>query len=98
MPTYITLVHYTEQGVKTFDELPRRLEKMRAAAEALGAKLVSYYLTMGQYDGVVISEEPDDETVAKIALATAGRGNLRTETFRAFTEAEAVDIAKALGG
>ena len=98
MPTYITLIHYTEQGVKTFNELPRRIEKMRAAAEVVGARLVSYYLTMGQYDGVVISEAPDDETVAKIALATAGRGNLRTETFRAFTEAEATDLAKELGG
>jgi uncharacterized protein with GYD domain len=98
MPTYITLINYTEQGVKTFNELPRRIEKMRAAAEVVGARLISYYLTMGQYDGVVISDAPDDETVAKIALATAGRGNLRTETFRAFTEAEAVDIANDLGG
>jgi uncharacterized protein with GYD domain len=96
MPTYVTLIHYTEQGVKTFNELPRRLEKMRAAAEAVGAKLLAYYLTMGQYDGVVISEAPDDETVARIALATAGRGNLRTETLRAFTEDEAVRIASEL--
>jgi uncharacterized protein with GYD domain len=75
---------------------PRRLEKTRVAAEAAGAKLLAYYLTMGQYDGVVITEAPDDETVTKIALATAGRGNLRTETLRAFTEDEAVRIASEL--
>jgi hypothetical protein len=30
----------------------------------------------------------DDETVAKLALTIASRGNTRTETLRAFTEEE----------
>ena len=61
-----------------------------------GAKLVSFYLTMGQFDAVVISDAPDDQTVAKLALAAAGRGNVRTETLRAFTEDEAKSIAAEL--
>jgi uncharacterized protein with GYD domain len=93
MPTYVTLIHYTEQGVKTFKDLPSRLEETRKAGEAVGAKLISFYLTMGQYDAVVISEAPDDATVAKLALAAAARGNVRTETMRAFSENEARDIA-----
>jgi uncharacterized protein with GYD domain len=96
MPTYVTLVHYTEQGVKTFKDLPARLEDTRKAGETLGAKLTAFYLTMGQYDAVVISEAPDDETVAKLALAAGGRGNVRTETLRAFTEDEAKRIANEL--
>ena len=88
MPTYVTLIHYTEQGVRTYKDLPRRLEETRTAGDALGAKLVAFYLTMGQYDAVVISEAPDDETVAKLALAAGARGNVRTETLRAFTEDE----------
>jgi len=90
---YVTLIRYTEQGVKTFKDLPRRLEETRRAGEPLGAKLVSFYLTMGQYDAVIVSEAPDDETVAKLALAAGGRGNVRTETLRAFTEDEAKRIA-----
>jgi uncharacterized protein with GYD domain len=96
MPTYVTLIHYTEQGVKAFKDLPQRLEDTRRAGEAVGAKLVAFYLTMGQYDAVVVSDAPDDETVAKLALAAAGRGNVRTETLRAFTEDEARSIAADL--
>jgi uncharacterized protein with GYD domain len=96
MPTYVTLIHYTEQGVKTFKELSRRLEETRKAGEAVSAKLVAFYLTMGQYDAVVISEAPDDETVAKLALAAADRGNVRTETLRAFDEDEAKRLAAEL--
>ncbi len=96
MPTYVTLVHYTEQGVKTFKDLPARLEDTRSSGEALGARLTAFYLTMGQYDAVVISEAPNDEAVAKLALAAGGRGNVRTETFRAFTEDEAKRLAAEL--
>jgi uncharacterized protein with GYD domain len=96
MPMYVTLIKYTEQGVKTFKDLPRRLAETRTAGEAAGAKLVAFYLTMGQYDAVVVSEAPDDETVATLALAAGGRGNVRTETLRAFTEDEAKKLAAAL--
>jgi uncharacterized protein with GYD domain len=58
--------------------------------------LVSYYLTMGQYDAVAISEAPDDQTIAKLALGAGARGNVRTETMRAFTDEEARAIAADL--
>ena len=96
MPMYVTLIRYTEQGIKTFKNLPSRLEETRKAGEAVGAKLVAFYLTMGQYDAVVVSEAPDDETVATLALAAGGRGNVRTETLRAFTEDEAKKLATAV--
>jgi uncharacterized protein with GYD domain len=96
MPTYITLIHYTKQGVKTFSDLPQRIEETKTAGEAVGAKLVGYYLTMGQYDAVAISEAPDDHTIAKLALAAGARGNVRTETMRAFTVDEARSIAGEL--
>ena len=96
MPTYITLIHYTKQGVKTFKDLSQRIEETKAAGEAVGARLVGYYLTMGQYDAVAISEAPDDQTIAKLALAAGARGNVRTETMRAFTDEEARSIAGEL--
>jgi uncharacterized protein with GYD domain len=96
MPMYVTLIRYTEQGIKTFKDLPKRLEETRTAGEAAGAKLVAFYLTMGQYDAVVVSEAPDDETVATLALAAGGRGNVRTETLRAFSEDEAKKLATAV--
>ena len=96
MPTYVTLIHYTEQGVKTFKDLSQRLDETRQAGQAIGAELVGYYLTMGQYDAIAISEAPDDAAIAKLALAAGARGNVRTETFRAFTEDEAKAIAAEL--
>lgn len=96
MPTYITLITYTEQGIKSFKDLPGRLEETKRSGQAAGAKLLAYYLTMGQYDAVVVSEAPDDETIAKLALAAGARGNVRTETLRAFTEDEAKKLAAGL--
>ena len=43
---------------------------------------------MGQYDGVVIGEAPNDEAYARTMLAAASDGNTQTETLRAFTEDE----------
>tara|TARA_B100001013_G_scaffold241510_1_gene149120 strand:+ start:29 stop:322 length:294 start_codon:yes stop_codon:yes gene_type:complete len=88
MATYITLINLTEQGVKTIKDLPARLAAGRQAMEANGGKLLQYYLTLGAQDAVVITELPDDETAASVALQQAGLGNLRTTTMRAFTEAE----------
>ncbi|MCS5583095.1 MAG: GYD domain-containing protein [Pseudomonadales bacterium] len=88
MATDITLINLTEQGVKTIKDLPARLSAGRQAMEANGGKLLQYYLTLGAQDAVVITELPDDETAASVALQQAGLGNLRTTTMRAFTEAE----------
>ena len=88
MATYITLINLTEQGVKTIKDLPARIAAGRQAMEANGGKLLQYYLTLGAQDAVVVYEFPDDETVASMALAQAGLGNIRTTSMRAFTEAE----------
>ncbi len=88
MATYITLVRYTQQGIDNIKEGPNRLDVAKQAFKAMGAELKEYYLVMGQYDAVVISEAPNDETVAKLALSIGSKGSIRTETFRAFSEDE----------
>jgi uncharacterized protein with GYD domain len=96
MPTYITLIRWTQKGIENVKEGPARLDMAKEAFKAVGAELKEMYLVMGQYDMVVIGEIPDDETVAKISLATGAQGNVRTETFRAFTENEYRKIIAAL--
>ena len=88
MATYITLLNFTEQGVKTIKELPARISAGRKELKANGGKIVQYYLTLGAQDVVVIFELPDDKTTAGAMLAQAGLENLRTTTMRAFTEPE----------
>jgi len=88
MATYITLLRYTQQGIQNLSESPTRLDAAKEGFRKMGAELKEYYATTGQYDAVVISEAPDDETIAKLSLAIGKQGNVRTETLRAFTEAE----------
>ena len=96
MPTYITLLRYTQQGIEKIKESPERLEAAKQSLRAMGGELKAFYLVLGQYDAVVISELPDDDAAAKLALATGSRGFVRTETLRAFTEEEYRRIIAAL--
>ena len=96
MPTYITLIRYTTQGMQNIKDAPARLDAARQAAQELGVDVKAYYLTMGQYDAVTIIEAPDDETVARIALTVGSRGNVSTETLRAFSEEEFRRITSSL--
>ncbi len=96
MATYITLINYTDQGVRNAKDIPQRLEANKAMIESMGGRFIAYYLTLGQFDAVVIAEAPDDETVAKLAMKVAGAGNVRTTPMRAFDEAEATRIFQSL--
>jgi uncharacterized protein with GYD domain len=96
MPTYITLLRFTQQGVEKIKESPARLDRARQAFQAMGAELKTFYLVLGQYDAVVIADAPNDEVVAKLALAIGAQGNVRTETLRAFTEEEYRKMIAAL--
>jgi uncharacterized protein with GYD domain len=96
MATYISLLRYTQKGAENIKESPARLDAAKKVFQSMGAELKQWYLVMGQYDAVVISEGPDDDTVAKLLLVIGAQGNIKTETFRAFTEEEFRKIIAAL--
>lgn len=96
MPMYITLVNWTDQGIRNVKESPARADAFKQAARSMGSEVKALYLVTGQYDFVAVTEAPDDETAAKLSIATASLGNVRTETLRAFTEAEYRDIVAGL--
>ena len=96
MPTYIVLGKYTSQGITNIKNGPQRTVYARQAIEAAGGKMLAFYLTLGQYDFINISEAPDDETFATILLSLASSGNISTETLRAFTEDEYKQIVDAM--
>lgn len=95
MPKYVTLVSFTDQGIQTVRDLPQRWDAARKAVEAVGGS-IELYLTMGQYDQVVITEFPSDEAGVIAALAIGSGGNVRTETLKAFPEEEARKIVQGL--
>jgi uncharacterized protein with GYD domain len=96
MPTYISMLRYTQQGISTIKNAPARIDAAKEAYRKAGGELKSIYLTFGQYDLVAIAEMPNDEAVARMALAQGALGNVRTETMRAFTETEFRKIAGSL--
>ena len=88
MATYISLIKLTHQGVTSIKDGPARLDAGKETLKSFGSELKAFYLTMGRYDIVAISEAPDDAAAAKTALAIGAAGNVTTETLRAFTEDE----------
>jgi uncharacterized protein with GYD domain len=96
MPHFITLIRYTQQGAAKIKESPARLDAAKKAAEKAGGKIHAWYLTMGKYDAVIISEFPNDEASAKFMLATGALGNVTTQTLKAFTEDEYRKIVASL--
>ena len=96
MPTYITLVKFTQKGIENIKESPARLEKVKAAMKAAGGELKAFYLTLGHYDMVVVSEAPNDEACAVTMLAVSAAGAVRSETLKAFTEDEYKKIIAAI--
>ena len=96
MPTYVTLMNWTDQGIRNVKDMPDRAAQASAAIQAAGGELKAIYVTMGQYDLVAIMELPSDEVAAGVALAVAGGGDGRSETLRAFTMDEFAGIVSNL--
>ncbi len=96
MATYVTLWKYTHDGITAIKDSPARLDAVRGLLSAMGAEMKAFYLTMGAYDLVTVTEAPDDETAAKATLAIASQGSVSSETLRAFTEPEYRDIIAGL--
>ena len=96
MPTYISLVNLTEQGIREAKSAPERLQTFEAAVKEVGGKLIGFYLVMGQYDYIILTEAPDDQTAARLILGTIAQGTVRTQTTRAFPREEFEQIARGL--
>jgi uncharacterized protein with GYD domain len=75
-------------------DLPRRIENARATFRQYGAEMKQIYFAMGQFDYVVIAEAPDDETITRVALSVSSQGNVRTNSFRVFTEQEVMSLVE----
>jgi uncharacterized protein with GYD domain len=88
MPTYVTLINWTDQGVKNFKDTVDRYEAAQGSMGEAGVSFKDIYWTIGPYDIVGILEAPDDETATAALLSVAGQGNIRTTSLRAFSASE----------
>jgi uncharacterized protein with GYD domain len=88
MPTYVSLVRWTDQGIRNYRESVQRAEAFRNAVSQSGGQVRELLWTLGEYDIVTVMDAPDDESAMALLLQTASLGNIRTQTMRAMSPDE----------
>jgi uncharacterized protein with GYD domain len=96
MPHYVLLMNLTEKGVAEIKNAPARVAEAVKAGEAIGGKMLAFYMVMGEYDYIAIAEGTDDESMAMFLLGLAKDGYVRTKTLKAFTLEELTAIVAKL--
>jgi uncharacterized protein with GYD domain len=97
MTTYVMLAEWTEQGIRAIKESPRRLDAARQNLKEMGGEIRSFFMTMGEYDMVIVYDAPDDAVAARFTLLLGGSGYIRTTTMKAFPEQAYREIIASLG-
>ena len=92
MAMYVSLLQFTEQGVRTVKDTIQRAAAATAEAEKMGAKVIDAFWTMGAYDVVLLLDAPNDESITAFALKLGSQGNVKTQTMRAFKREEMANI------
>lgn len=88
MASYVSLLQFTDQGIRSVKDTTKRAEAAKAMAAKVGVKVTDVLWTLGPYDLVLLGEAPDDETMTAYALGLAALGNVKTQTLRAFRAKE----------
>jgi uncharacterized protein with GYD domain len=88
MPMFIMSLGWTDQGIRTVKDAPKRSKAARDLAKKVGVDIKELYLTSGDSDLLIIVDTPNGDNVAKFALALGALGNVRSRTARAWPEAE----------
>lgn len=91
MPTYVMLTNLTADGVRTLKSNPSRVGEVNMEVEALGAKVIEQYATLGRFDFVTVVEAPDSETMAKVSVELGSRGTMSSETLVAIPAEQFAD-------
>lgn len=84
MATFVSLINWTDQGIKNFRDTAKRADAFTELVEKLGGSVKGVYWTLGEYDLIAITEAPDAETATAVLLQLGSMGNIRTTTLQAF--------------
>jgi uncharacterized protein with GYD domain len=96
MATYVATVKFTPQGVAAIKDTGKRANAFKNAAKKLGVKVTNLYWTLGPFDGLVILEADDEQSVTVAMLQLAAQGNVQTQTSRAFNSGEIEKVVARL--
>lgn len=87
MATFISLVNFTDQGIRNVKESPNRAEVFKGLAAKMGLTVKSMYWTSGSYDLVLVTEGTDQAAMATL-LSVGSLGNVRSQTLHAYSADE----------
>ena len=90
---FMCYLNWTEQGARAMKDAPRRYEATKATVEKLGGRIVSAYITTGQYDVALTLDMPNGDAMTQYVVWLSSQGNARTTTVRAWTPEEFGKIA-----
>ena len=82
MAINVSLVSFTEQGIRNVKESPQRARAFRELCKQHGVQVREMLWTHGPYDMVVITEGPE-EALSAVTVSVAKLGNVRTQSLRA---------------
>ena len=97
MTTYVSLVNWTDQGIKSFRDSPQRVADFTKRVESAGGHVRELLWTVGEYDMICILDVPDEETGVAALLEVGSAGNIRSKTMRAFNSEEMAGIIRRTG-
>ncbi|XIA63162.1 GYD domain-containing protein [Bradyrhizobium sp. TZ2] len=92
MVTYVVLANFTDQGVRSAKDSPKRAEAFKRMAETFGVTVKELFWTQGRYDIVTILDAPDEFSAMTLSLSLGALGNVRTESLRAFSASDMTTI------
>ena len=97
MTTYVSLINWTDQGIKNFRDTTQRADDFTQLVKSSGGNVRELLWTVGEYDLVCVADFPDDETGVAALLQVASSGNVRSNTLRAFNAGEMAGILNRAG-
>jgi uncharacterized protein with GYD domain len=97
MTTYVSLINWTEQGIKNFRDTTQRAQDFTKLVEGSGGTVRELMWTVGEYDIVCIADFPDEETAVAALLQVGAAGSVRSNTLRAFNAEEMAGIIRRAG-
>lgn len=98
MPTFISEISFTQQGMKDIKSTCQRAAAFRAMAKAMGVDVRDIYWTQGPFDGILVLDAPDDQTASALMLQLGSFGNVQTRTARAYNESEIQEVLNKMSG
>ena len=88
MYTYISLMSFTDKGIQSIKDSPKRAAAAKEIGKKLGVNMRDIYWTMGEHDIVSVLEADSEAALTAFNLAIAQQGNVRSHSLRAFTASE----------